>query len=99
MKKQITLKKKIEGKDSIEWQFIWFKKIDLRGGENCQEKQLITFEESTDESHLECWIVDAESDDLIDHDSIAVNTRGKIDLDSLMESVSDCLREMGFQAN
>jgi len=95
MKKQITLKKKTAGKDSIEWQFMWSKKL----AEDCQEKHLITFEESTDESHLECWIVDTESDELIDHDSISVNTRGKIDLDSLMESVADCLREMGFKAN
>jgi len=95
MKKQITLEKKTVEKDSIEWRFWWSKKLS----DDCQEKHFITFEESTDESHLECWVVDTESDELIDHDSIAVNTRGKIDLDSLMESVADCLREMGFEAN
>jgi len=99
MEKQITLKKKTEGKNSIEWQFIWFKYIDRSDFDDCQEKHLITIDESTTESHLEVWVVDAASDDLIDHDSIAVNTRGKIDLDSLMESVSDCLREIGFKAN
>lgn len=99
MKKQITLKKKTVEKDSIEWRFVWFKKLDLRDGEDCQEKHFITIEESTTESHLEVWVVDAESDELIDHDSVPVNTRGKVDLDSLMESVADCLREIGFKAN
>lgn len=99
MKKQITLKKKSEDKYSIMWQFIWFKKIDLRDGKICQEKQFIIIEESTVESHLEVWVSDAESDELIDHDSVTVNTRGLIDFDSLMESVADCLREMGFKAN
>ena len=95
MKKQITLEKKTVEKDSIEWRFWWSHQL----AEDCQEKHFITFEESTTESHLECWVVDTESDELIDHDSISVNTRGKIDLDSLMESVADCLREMGFEAN
>lgn len=95
MKKQITLKKKTEEKDSIEWRFVWSKKLS----EDCQEKHLITIDESITESHLEVWVVDAESDELIDHDSVTVNTRGKVDFDSLMESVADCLREIGFKTN
>ena len=100
MEKQITLKKKTKEKDCIEWVFVWSKKIDLRDGEDCQEKHLITMDESTIESHLEVWVEDAHSDELIDHGTVSVNTRGKIrHLYWLMESVSDCLQEMGFEAN
>jgi len=56
MEKQITLKKKTKEKDCIEWVFVWSKKIDLRDGEDCQEKHLITIDESTIESHLEVWV-------------------------------------------
>jgi hypothetical protein len=96
MEKQITLKKKTEEKDSIEWRFVWSKKL----ADDCQEKHLITIDESTTESHLEVWVEDAQSDELIDHGTVAVNTRGKVrHLYWLMESVSDCLQEMGFKAN
>ena len=84
---EIINKKRIETKNSVEWQLFWF---------TDSESFQVTIEESTTESHLEVWVIDDLTDELIDHDSVTVNTRGQIDLDSLMESVADCLREIGF---
>jgi len=78
--------KKTEEKDSIEWELRWW---------TDSESFQVTIEESTTESHLQVWVVD-HNDELIDHDSVNVNTRGKVDLDSLMDCVADCLREIGF---